>query len=213
MTFTHSFKHHLFVGLGISIWLVLFLVLIAPFDVSDLSFLIRIRITVVYGLILFFCYLLCIVVQYILFKKRSCWSLRFEALIYFLLYILVLPLTILYYKSGIVNGDYPISLFILEQYIPILIIITPIMYLFRRLAAKSVNKIKEEGFILIQGENKNDVLKVKQDLIIAVKSSDNYVEVSYLELGQLKKKLLRTTLKKVESEFDFLTRSHRSFLI
>ncbi|MFK7951826.1 MAG: LytTR family transcriptional regulator DNA-binding domain-containing protein [Ekhidna sp.] len=213
MTFTNSFKYHLLVGLGISIWLVLFLVLIAPFDVSDLSILIRIRITIVYGVILFFCYFVCIVVQRILFKTFLKWSLILEISIYFLLYFLVLPLAVLYYKSGIVNGDYSVVSFIREQYIPIIIIITPIMYLFRRLAARSENRLPKEGFVLIKGVNRNDVLRVKQDLIIAIKSSDNYVEVNYLESAQLKKKLLRTTLRKVESEFDFLIRAHRSYLI
>jgi len=149
----------------------------------------------------------------LLFKKQPNWSWKSEVAIYVLLYLLVLPPTIFYYKSDIVNGDYPTYLFITEQYIPIIVVITPIMYLFRRLAARTNNRIEEEGFVILKGENKGDVLKIRQDLIIAVKSSDNYVEVSYLDAEELKKKLLRTTLKKIELEFSFLIRSHRSFLI
>lgn len=214
MTFSKSYKAHLLVGLGVGVWLVLFLVLIAPFDVSDLTFLIRIKITVVYGLIFFLSYLACIIVQNALFKKFSKWSIKLEIILYALMYLVGLPFIIIYYKSGIVNGDYSISAFILEQYIPILIIITPIMFLLRRFVSKKGKVISvEEGMITLKGENKNDILRLKSDTIISVNSSDNYVEVSYLEQNTLKKKLLRTTLSKVESEFEFLTRSHRSYLI
>ncbi|MEQ9467548.1 MAG: LytTR family DNA-binding domain-containing protein [Ekhidna sp.] len=213
MTFTKSYKVHLAVGVGVSTWLFFFLVFIAPFDVSDLSFFIRMQITIVYGLIFFLCYVISIFIQNMLFGISSKWSVKLELLIYLLLYLLAMPFTIWYYKSDIVNGDYSISRFILEQYIPILIIITPIMFLLRKLAAKSEKVIShEKGLITLKGENKTDILRLKSESIISANSSDNYVEVCYLDQGELKKKLLRTTLKKVESECDFLVRTHRSFL-
>lgn len=217
MIFTKSYKLQLLVGLGVGTWLVLFLVFIAPFDVADLSFLIRIRITIFYGLIFFICYPIAIVFQNFLYKRYAEWSLKLEILLYFFLFALVLPPTIIYYYSDIVNGDYPIDRFILEQYIPILIVITPVMFLLRRVVSKNeqlrqLTKMND-GIITFSGENRKDVLKVEASAIVLVQSSDNYVEVNYLENAILRKKLLRTTLKRVENQFDFLVRVHRSCLV
>lgn len=94
---------------------------------------------------------------------------------------------------------------------------TPIMFLLRRFVARSeqVKQLIElkDGVVTLKGDNKKDVLRLKPVAIVAVQSSDNYVEVSYLDKNELKKKLLRTTLKNVELQFDFLIRTHRSYLI
>ena len=214
MTFTRSFKLHFLVGLGIGFWLVLFLVLIAPFDASDLSFFVRIEILSVYGVILLTTYCLCIPVQNMLHRRFSKWNLKLEIFIYILLYAITLPPTILYYKSEIVNGEYPVPFFILEQYIPIVIIITPILFVLRKLIVKKEPiTMDEDGTIIMRGDNKTDVLRLESNDVLYVASSDNYVEVFYSDKDSEKKKLLRTTLKKIESEFSFLKKVHRSYLV
>ena len=169
---------------------------------------------VIYGLITFLSYSACIVIQNMLFDRFFRWSIKLEILIYFILYLIALPFTVLYYKSDIVNGDYSVIRFILEQYIPILIIITPIMFLLRKFVSKNGRSIsRKEGVVVLKGENRDDILRIRPEAIVSVSSSDNYVEVGYLDQKILRKKLLRMTLKKVELEFDFLIRSHRSHLI
>ncbi len=209
MPYIHSFKRKLRVGAITSLWLVAFLVFIAPFDASDLSFSIRMEIMIVYGLILFVCYAIVSIIESLFFLKFQNWSVSNEFGSYTLLYILVFPPTVLYYKSDIVNGDYSELNFFLEQYIPILIIITPVLFFLRKLASNS----NKDELVILKGENKRDVLRLQVGELVCISSSDNYVEVSFLENGKIHKKLLRTTLKKVESDFSFLKRVHRSHLI
>ena len=209
MPYIHSFKKKLLVGVGTGLWLTIFLIFVAPFDASDLIFSIRVRIMLVYGLIFFFGYLIISLIEKVLFLRSKKWSYGSEAIIYFLLYVVVFFPTIVYYKSEIVNGDYTVSSFFLEQYIPVLIIITPILYLLRKLAVRGGN----EDQITIKGDNKRDILRLSSNELVCVSSSDNYIEVFYLKNGEPGKRLLRTTLKKVESELSFLKRIHRSHLI
>lgn len=209
MPYIHSFRKRILVGAGTGIWLVTFLVFIAPFDASDLVLNIRIRIMVMYGLIFWVCYLIIAVLEWWVFTRSKKWSIQREIVSYLLLYTIVFFPTIIYYKSEIVNGEYTVTAFLYEQYIPILIIITPVLFLLRKIAAKS----NDEQLIIIKGENKRDFLRLSKSELIGISSSDNYVEVFYQKDAELNKRLLRTTLKKVESDFPFLRRVHRSHLV
>ena len=202
------FKKRIIPGLVTGAWLVTFLICIAPFDASDLSFKIRVTIMVVYGAIFLLCYLLLLTIEHLLVRaSRSYWS--NEAIVYLLLYVMVFIPTVLYYESDIVNGDYGAYRFLTEQYLPILLIITPVLFGSRRmLLAKPASTD-----LVIRGENKLDVLRLTRDQLLYIRSSDNYVEVSFKENGTPRTKLLRTTLSKVEKQFDFLVRVHRSYLI
>jgi len=209
MPYIHSFKRKILVGAGSGLWLFTFLVFIAPFDASDLSIKVRIWIMVVYGVIFFLGYLLLTFIEWRIYVQRRDWSSRYEVGFYLLLYLLVFFPTVSYYKSGIVNGDYAVFRFFLEQYVPILIIVTPVIFLLRKIAAPK----GEKNAITIKGENKRDILRIAKSELVMVSSSDNYIEVSYLNQGLLTKRLLRTTFKKIESELSFLKRVHRSHLI
>ena len=85
-----SFKLHLFIGLIVAIWLVLFLVLIAPFDASDLSFRIRLLLLPPYGLISFLGYLVIILIQRWVSLKWKRWTIFSEIGIILIFNILVL---------------------------------------------------------------------------------------------------------------------------
>ena len=208
MSGIQTFKRKIVPGIITAIWLVTFLVFIAPFDASDLSFGIRVRIMVYYGIIFLLCYLITIAVEDQL-RKRSLSFWLHEVIIHVFTYLIVFPPTLLYYESGIVNGDYGKYRFLTEQYLPILLIITPVLFGFRKMMLTHKNKTN----ITLRGENKRDVLQIALDQLVCVGSSDNYIEVSFLEDGRLQKKLLRTTLSKTEKEFSFLKRVHRSYLI
>ncbi|MEM9327322.1 MAG: hypothetical protein AAGA85_16770 [Bacteroidota bacterium] len=195
-------------GVGTGLWLVIFLVFIAPFDLAGLSFSIRVLITVVYGLIFFIIYLLVIALEPQL-QKRALPFWAHEIIVYLFVYLTVFPPTLLYYESDIVNGDYERFRFLTEQYFPILVVVTPVLFGFRRMIALSRSK----ATISLRGDNKRDVLQIVPDQLVCIVSSDNYIEVNFLENGILQKKLLRTTLSKTEKGFPFLKRVHRSCLI
>lgn len=88
--------------------------------------------------------------------------------------------------------------------------------------AQKLNKKLEEGkhkkekLVHFLSEYKKDELTLKSDSIVLIKSSDNYIEVYYLSDGKIVKQMIRSTLKKAEellSEFDFIIRCHRTFII
>jgi hypothetical protein len=76
------------------------------------------------------------------------------------------------------------------------------------------DKIREK--VLIESDNKSESMEMKLSDILVIRSADNYIEVVYLDNGELKRRLIRNTLKNVEKQLaifpDFL-RCHRTTLI
>lgn len=207
-----SNTHHYIIALVIAIWLSIFLILIAPFDIAELSFTIRLKIMPVYGLISFVGYILLIPFQNWAYKKMNKQSVYFEIGIIVLFNILVLLGSYLYYKSSIVNGNYSFIKFTFEIYYPIFFILLPIIIFARWFVSKKIvhqNSTK----IILTGDNKLDILQINEEDLICVSSADNYVTVTYLINDVLSKKLLRTTLKNMESQLPQLLKVHRSHLI
>ena len=71
-------------------------------------------------------------------------------------------------------------------------------------------------FLSIEAENEKDNLKIAAVNFLAATSADNYVKVFYLENEQVKIVVLRTTLKKLESNataFTHFFRSHRTAFV
>ncbi|WP_171037022.1 LytTR family DNA-binding domain-containing protein [Maribacter algarum] len=212
MKLNTSYKHHLLVALIIAVWLVLFLVLIAPFDIAEVPFSVRLEIMPLYGLISFISYMMLIPIQNFIFKKLGKWTLFLEIVVIVLFNVIVLMGSYTYYKSGIINGEFPFTKFTFEVYYPIFLIILPIL-LFTRwfLSKKAVEQNSDK--IILTGENKLDVLQIHLSDLVCISSADNYVEIAYLIKNELHKKLLRITLKNVHPQVPSLLKTHRSYLI
>lgn len=207
-----SYKHHVLVGLAISVWLAAFLVLIAPFDAAELPIAIRAQILPPYGIISFFSYLILIPLQNWVFKKLGQWNALLESLLLLLFNILALAGSHLYYQSGIINGDYSFLKFTLEVYYPIFFILLPILLFARWYLTKKAAK-QNSGNIVLTGENRLDVLQLKPSDLICISSADNYVEVTYQTKNGINRKLLRTTLKNIHAQKPELVKVHRSHVI
>ncbi|MFK7814680.1 MAG: LytTR family transcriptional regulator DNA-binding domain-containing protein [Maribacter sp.] len=207
-----SYNHHLLVAFVISFWLVLFLVLIAPFDVAELSFSIRLQILPFYGVIFFVAYMILVPIQNWIFKKLGRWTLFLEILIIILFTCIGLMGSYLYYTTDIINGNYSFSKYTLEVYYPIFLILLPIL-LFSRwyLNKKAIHQISDK--VILTGENKLDVLQIRLSDLVCISSADNYVEVSHIIKNELHKKLLRITLKNMHPQVPSLLQVHRSHLI
>lgn len=206
-----SIKFNLIVAVFISIWLVVFLIIIAPFDASDLDFKRRLILMPPYGIISFVSYALLIPIQNAVFKKWK-WNIIYEILFIIIFNNLVLLGVYFYYKSDFINGDYSFTNFTLNVYYPIFLILLTILIVARWLVNKNEQNNNIEK-ISITGDNKLDVLNIYFKDLICISSADNYVEVNYLNDNKLEKKLLRTTLKKIESNINGLLKVHRSHLI
>ncbi len=65
-------------------------------------------------------------------------------------------------------------------------------------------------------DNAKQVLSLAGENFLFIESADNYVEIHYLSGGQLKRSLLRTTLKRMEEanrQSPFIQRCHRRYLV
>ncbi|GAB5553987.1 MAG: hypothetical protein Sapg2KO_35780 [Saprospiraceae bacterium] len=67
--------------------------------------------------------------------------------------------------------------------------------------------------ITLEGNSRKEIIRLDLQEIAYVKAADNYVEIYYLQEQQLQMKLLRSTLKKINSKAPALVRAHRSYLI
>ena len=207
-----SYRQHLFIGLFISFWLVVFLVVIAPFDTADLSLRLRILLMPVYGLIAFVSYTVLLPLQNWLFQRTQKWTMRYEVLFIGLFQGIALLGSFIYYKSNIINGEYAFRKFTLEVYYPIFIVLLSIIIFARWFLFRRQPKRKDER-VTLHGENKHDILQINWADLVSVSSADNYVEVRYLTNGDLQQKLLRNTLKNIQRDLPQLVKVHRSHLI
>ncbi len=206
-----SIKHQLTIGIFISFWCFIFAYFIKPFDDGSISLTQWILISVGFSLISFLCYALIAVIQKNVYEKLLKWNIVFEIIILLIFNLLFLILTYLYYKCPILNGGFGFLKFLQVIILKSALISTPIIVLARIYAVKLI-PIQDEN-IIIRGENKIDFLKIRKSDLVCVSNSQNYVEIFYMEESQIKTKLIRSTLKKVQKDFDFLAQIHRSHLI
>jgi len=207
-----KWRDHTLLAFCLGLWLTFFLILISPFDTSDLTLKAKFMILPIYGLIVFLIYMVVLFFQSWLYKRDRLWTMKREILILLFFYLSIPIFSYWYYQTDIVNGTDDFLTFLFFQYVPIAIIISPLIiygriYLNRRHRKNSKNKV------VLSGDNKGDLLQVNPNDILCISSAQNYVEVHYLQKDQIKKQLLRTTLKSVSSELDHLTQVHRSYLI
>jgi DNA-binding LytR/AlgR family response regulator len=73
----------------------------------------------------------------------------------------------------------------------------------------------EKNIIKILDENENVRIAIEPDKLLFIKNADNYVEIFYSNNEGISKELVRTSLKRLESELsDFkIRRCHRSYMV
>lgn len=212
-------KAHLILGILMGVWLVIFLVIIGPFDISDLPMSIRFQIMPPYGVIFVLSYWLIIPLQTWIFSRLKRWNVLLEFLILGLSYFVGLLGCFQYYQSDIVNGEYPFKFFAGEIYLPTVIVLSTILIIGRRYIAREKKEIQikeiviEPQKLVLRGDNKADVLQILATELVCISSAQNYVEIHYLNNQGLQKKLLRSTLKKIGQQVPDLVQVHRSYLI
>ena len=164
-----------------------------------------------YSLIALFGYLIIIPIQNKIFIKVNKWNLKLEITLILLFYLLTLIPSYLYHKSDFTNGLYNLREFSANIFFPSIIVLTPLIIFSRIHLIKLVDET--EDYLIIKGAYKLDYLKIKPANLVCVSSSRNYVDVYYLDNGILTKKMIRTSLKKIEHDVTLLIRVHRSHLM
>ena len=195
----------------LALWAFLFGFFAKPFEHGNMDLGVWIRVSVGFSIAAFLAYSLVAIYQKIIYSKLSKWNIYLEISIYLVYYLFYTIITYTYYKSSIVHGFYDFPRFFTEIILNITLIISPIIFLLRKYAIKLIPN--KEEYITFKGDNKLDFLKIKKEELICISNSQNYVEIFFLENEQLKTKLIRSSLKKIQYEFDFLIQVHRSHLI
>ncbi len=69
--------------------------------------------------------------------------------------------------------------------------------------------------ISLSDEQEKEVLKIPADALLFLKGADNYVEIYHCDNGDVKRDMLRNTLKSMEGQLDLpqMVRCHRSYLV
>lgn len=69
---------------------------------------------------------------------------------------------------------------------------------------------------MVIGDPESDYMELGTDNLIFIQASDNYCHVHYLEKGKMSARLIRTTLKNIETQlsgFPHIQRCHRSYMV
>lgn len=204
-------KYHLIVGLLIGLWIFIFAFIIKPFDDGTLNFRLWLLISFGFSLLAFLCYAVLAVLQKIVYRKLAKWNIGLEIASIIFFYLIYLMGIFAYYKSPILNGGYSFTAFFSIIFLKVALILTPVLILARRYLIKLI-PIKED-ILIIKGENKLDILKIRKADLVCISNAQNYVEIFYIENAKLHSKLIRSSLKKVQEDFAFLVQIHRSHLI
>ncbi len=80
----------------------------------------------------------------------------------------------------------------------------------------SIENVTIQPDLKFIAENGKQFLSLKPQNLLYIQSAGNYVEIMYLSNQQVKKHLLRSSLKQIEQTmetYDFLKRCHRSYLV
>jgi LytTr DNA-binding domain len=77
-------------------------------------------------------------------------------------------------------------------------------------------KMHKEKLIHFVSDYKKDDLSILPSSLVLIKSADNYIELYYEKNGEVKKQLIRCSLKRaneIVKESDFIIRCHRTFIV
>ncbi|MHA7129841.1 LytTR family DNA-binding domain-containing protein [Algoriphagus namhaensis] len=214
--FDPSIQHHLLIALGLSIWIFVFLYFTEPLDVGQLTPQEKLQFLPFYGLFGALGYLLCLPVQLWLFRREGKWMIWSELVFFGALVLLGLGASWMVYYYLVMKANpysYTLDYFFVAIYLPAGLTLFPILAMGCWSFGKYKEKRLETNKVEIQGIGTHEGIRLPLESLIMVRSSDNYVEIYFLEGLRLKTQLIRNTLATVAVQVPDLCRTHRSFLI
>lgn len=214
--FNKTLKNHLWIALGLGLWVFVFLYFSEPFGIDEVPRERKLFTLPVYGLIQSLSYCIPLLYQVAVVKKHPLWSIANEALFIGLTVIIGAIINFAFYKYVVV-GNVENAFYFIEYlklfYLPALTIVLPFVVIGRILLGKLLERITIEDKITIKGKGQYDFINLKSGELLFIQSSDNYMEINFKENETINKKLIRGTLSEVEKAFPELLKTHRSFLI
>lgn len=228
-------KKYFKIYLGISISVFLFILFFQPFPTINFEFENKLLFIAGYGLIIF---IIQVIVQ-IIFQRYLTHNEtdgEYSSLLNSVYYFLQIALTsvafvfyIRYMGNTSITFNIVLRVVIISLSVPVTIHLKNTLLSMRgkykklleetRLIQDKLKQFSESytnKFIELNSENESDNIRIQVSEIVFVKSADNYVEVGFREGGEVRKKMIRNTLKNIEKqlkEFNNFVRTHRSSIV
>ena len=143
-------------------------------------------------------------------------------ILWFFVELMLLSITMyfIYGDTSLQGSDIVNELYLMFKY-TILVVIIPyagvLFYLSTTQKGENIDTLLNASNHLVNIMDENGALHMAIDLdqLLFIKSADNYVAVYYLKDDKVRKELVRTTLKRLETELDEypIRRCHRSYMI
>ena len=143
-------------------------------------------------------------------------------ILWFLVELILLTLTMYFiYGNTSLEGSQRINEIVLIFRYTILVLIIPyagvLFYLHTTQKGENIDVLLSASNHLVNILDENGELHIAVDLekVLFMKSADNYVAVHFIKDGKVKKELVRTSLKRLETELDEfpIRRCHRSYMV
>jgi hypothetical protein len=228
--FNDDLKYNSIIIFFISVGVLLFLLLLEPFNIGELPTREKYYLIIGFGVITFVCLSFNLLILPSLAPKyfnSSKWKVKKE--IFWNLWILFTILTAYFFYSrllGVLSFDFDMVIkLILTAIIPItgLIIVNRNKMLRSRLKlAGDINKklqdhkLIQEKIVYFNSDYQKDSLAIKVSLLLVIRSANNYIEVFWKEGDGVKHQMVRCSMAYAEellTEHKFIVQCHRSFIV
>lgn len=218
--------------ISVSLGIFLFLLFFQPFRIQNPDFNNRLIILATFGaitLVLLSIFRLVIPSIFTRAFSEKRWTIKKEIIID-LLFVIFNSVAFTFFARYV--GQIPITFHIAIVIVIIsitaatILVLTNQFYLLRRQVEELTSSIpgdeeiettqKTTAEIEFESENKTDYFQLPAELIILIKSANNYIEVIYKQGEKINKKLIRNTLKTTESilsNHKEMIRCHRSCIV
>ncbi len=211
-----NIRNHYLMAAALAFWIFIFLFFAEPFKIDRFTTAKKLWTLPIYGIIQGICYSIPLWYQQRILKRKDSWMLKNEILFLVFVCLLAIVFNYIFYRFFVTAHVNTYSFFdqVRVQVLPSIAFVLPILILTRYVLGKlSEPKTNVSVKIQLTGKGQNDVLSLNENDLLFIKSSDNYVEVNYLESNNLVRKILRTQLSEIEKQYPQFLRTHRSYLV
>ena len=215
--FVESIKLKVIIAFILCVYLNFIIIGLQPFNTDEFKANNKFLLLSGFGIVIFLVFLFHSCIENIIyFRKGKFWKVLDE-ITSTVIFCLFSGTAIYFYNTIIVNNDncslrsyLGYLIFTVAFMLPIFI---PFMlYLRQKFGIKTI--ILPKNSFILNGENKNEILRLEKDNLLFIKAVENYVEICFIDKNQkIISKTFRQTLSNVSEQMPFLEKCHRSYLV
>lgn len=215
--FVASIKRKVLVGLILCIYLSFIVIVLEPFDTSQFEADHKALLLSGYGVLTLVVFVIHSSIENIWYSRiGKVWSVHHE-IISMLVFCLFSGTVLYLYNRFIVNGV-PCTISTYWRFLSVTVacmipvFIPPMLYLRQKFGEQIIPPA--ENFIILTGENKNEILKMEKEELLFIRAIENYIEICFTDKSKkVISKTFRQTLSNVCEQLPFLEKCHRSYLV